>query len=106
MSALCGGSKQRKYLKTAFAEELIGRAERYLNDGGEFGHLFRSVVLNVGNTLEQPRSWMRTGIKSTEKYLEISRELFYDGLPRDKAVDEDIGGTKVMWGDILLDERL
>ncbi len=49
---------------------------------------------------------MRTGIKSTEKYLEISRELFYDGLPRDKAVDKDIGGTKVMWGDILLDERL
>lgn len=45
------------HLKTAFAEELIGRAERYLNDGSQFGHLFCSVVLNIGNTLEQPNSW-------------------------------------------------
>ena len=42
------------HLKTAFAEELISRAERYLNDGGKFCHLFCSVVLNVGNTLKQP----------------------------------------------------
>ena len=46
------------HLKTAFAEELISRAERYLNNGGKFSHLFCSVVLNVGNTLEQPNSWI------------------------------------------------
>jgi hypothetical protein len=42
------------HLKTAFAEELISRAERYLNDTSEFCHLFCGVILNVGNTLEQP----------------------------------------------------
>jgi hypothetical protein len=52
-------SRERStHLKTAFAKELISRAERYLNDGGKFSHLFCRVVLNVGNTLEQPNSWM------------------------------------------------
>jgi hypothetical protein len=46
------------HLKTTFAKELISRAEGYLNDGGKFSHLLRSVVLNVGNTLEQPNSWI------------------------------------------------
>jgi hypothetical protein len=46
------------HLKTTFAEELISRAERYLNDSGKFSHLFCSIVLNVGNTLEQPNSWI------------------------------------------------
>jgi len=41
------------HLKTALAKELISRAERYLNDGGEFCHLLCGVVLNVGNTLEK-----------------------------------------------------
>jgi len=38
--------------------------------------------------------------------LEIGDELFYNGLPRDKTFDEDIGWPEVMRGDILLDERL
>lgn len=43
--------RQTTNLKAAFAEELISRSERYLNDGGEFCHLFCCVILNVGNTL-------------------------------------------------------
>lgn len=50
-------SRERsRHLKTAFAEKLVSRAERYLNNGGKFSHLFRSVVLDVGNTLEQSNS--------------------------------------------------
>ena len=48
------GEQWFTHLKTAFAKELISRAERYLDDSGEFCHLFRGVILNVGNTLEQP----------------------------------------------------
>jgi hypothetical protein len=52
-------SRERStHLKTAFAKELISRAEWYLNDGGKFSHLFCSVVLNVCNTLEQTNPWM------------------------------------------------
>jgi hypothetical protein len=52
-------SRERStHLKTTFAEELISRAERDLNDGGKFSHLLCSVVLNVGNTLEQPNLWI------------------------------------------------
>jgi hypothetical protein len=50
-------SRERsRHLKTTFAEKLVSRAERYLNNGGKFSHLFRSVVLDVGNTLEQSNS--------------------------------------------------
>jgi hypothetical protein len=50
-------SRERStHLKTAFAEELISRAERYLDHGGKFSHFFCSVVLNIGNTLERPNS--------------------------------------------------
>jgi hypothetical protein len=45
------------HLKTAFAEELISRAERYLNDGSEFCHFFCGIILNVGNTLGQVDGW-------------------------------------------------
>ena len=41
------------HLKAADAEELISRSERYLNEGGEFCHLFCTVILNVSNILEQ-----------------------------------------------------
>ena len=45
-------SEGRAYLKTAFTEELISGTKWYLNDGGEFGHLLGSVILDVGNTLD------------------------------------------------------
>jgi hypothetical protein len=41
------------HLKAALTEELIGGAKRYLNDSGEFCHLFCSVILDVGYTLEK-----------------------------------------------------
>ena len=46
-------SGRSTHLKATLTDELISRAERYLNDGGKFSHLFCSVVLNVGDTLEQ-----------------------------------------------------
>jgi hypothetical protein len=49
---------------------------------------------------------MRSEQVFTGIYLEVSYELLYDGLPRDETFDEDIGWTKVMCSDVLLDERL
>lgn len=64
-------SRERStHLKTAFAKELISRAKGYLNDGGKFSHLFCSIVLNVGNTLEQMNRWM---ILTNRDNLEIPR---------------------------------
>jgi len=40
------------------------------------------------------------------RHLEVSYQLFHDGLPCDETFDENVGGTKVMWGDVLLDKRL
>ncbi len=40
------------------------------------------------------------------RYFKVSYELFYNALPYDETFDKDIGRTKVMWSDILLDERL
>ena len=40
------------------------------------------------------------------RHLKVSYQLFHDGLPCDETIDENVGGTKVMWGDVLLDERL
>jgi hypothetical protein len=39
-------------------------------------------------------------------HLEISYELLYDSLPCDEAFDKDVGGAKIMRGDILFYERL
>ena len=39
------------HLQTTFPEELVPCAERYLDETGEFDHLFGSVVLNVRDTL-------------------------------------------------------
>lgn len=47
-----GGVQRSTHLKTTLTEELISRAKRYLNDCGEFCHLFCCVVLDVGNTLD------------------------------------------------------
>ena len=45
-------SQGSTHLETTLTEELIRRAKRYLNNGGEFCHLFRGVVLDVGNALD------------------------------------------------------
>jgi hypothetical protein len=52
-TTLTNGKQRITHLKTAFAEKLIGRAERYLNYSSKFCHLFRGVILNVGNTLKR-----------------------------------------------------
>ena len=47
------GEVQRStHLETTLTEELISRAKRYLNDCGEFCHLFCCVIIDVGNTLD------------------------------------------------------
>jgi hypothetical protein len=48
----CETKKDPTHLQTAFAKKLVSRAERYLNNGGKFSHLFRSVVLDISDTLE------------------------------------------------------
>lgn len=44
--------RQSAHLKTSFTQELISRPEGNLDDGTQFRHLSRNVVLNIRKPLE------------------------------------------------------
>jgi hypothetical protein len=97
------------YLEATFSEELISGTEWYLNYSRELCHFLCSVILDIRDALNHGCIVILRDVRLQEKSemdLEISYELFHDGLPCDEAFDKDVGRTKVMRSDILFDQRL
>lgn len=65
-------------LETAFAKELVARAERNLDDGGDLGHFAGRRVFYVSDALK------------------IGGKLLDDGLPSGETLDEEVSGIEIL----------
>lgn len=81
-------------LETAFAEELVTRAEGNLDDGAELRHFLRGVVLDIRDTLYHKKSQVHQRPLLTvyctqrETHLEVRDELFHNDFPRNKPLNQ------------------
>ena len=103
-----GERGQATDLEATLTEKLVPRSKGNLYDGAQLGQLLCGVVLDVGDALRDMHGAFRTsvckGARSGGAYLKVGNELLDDCLPRDETLDEDIGGSEIMRGDVLLDE--
>ena len=98
--------RRETHLEAALTEKLVPRPEGYLDHGTKLRHLPGDVVLDVGQALgpwgsDAPRA--RTG---SDTHLEVGDELLDNDLPCCETLDEDVRGTKVVWCNVLFDQRL